>query len=230
MKTHELFPTVVCSWDYPEQDEFAATFYANIFKYMTPDGFSSEFTGHVNIHHEESFGHLFLFATQCLKQYISQLNVDPEMFDLNIVKTWMNITKDRQTPIHSHADANYSFTYYINIPKDIPKPLRFYNNEASTHNANDGYYCMSKFNSSEWNNYNSYTWQFEPQEGQLFVFPANLVHDTVGVVLGKESGTKTVDELKQSRICIAGDFLLTYKVPTAKATGIQPVSNWRIFQ
>jgi len=226
MFEHALFPTLLTEFEYPEKDAFKNAFYQGIFKYMSPEGYSSEFTGHVNIHHEPSFEPFFKFASDCVKQYIARLHLDPNLFEYNVVKTWMNITKNRMTPMHNHADAHMSFTYYINIPKEFSKPIRFFNYNMR-HEPFPG--CIKFNDPSKWDDFNAYTWQIEPQEGRLFVFPANLTHDTVGHEEEKEPGCFTPDDLDQMRVCLACDILLTYKNKAAKPLGVQPVSNWRIF-
>jgi hypothetical protein len=46
----------------------------------------------------------------------------------------------------------------------------------------------------------------------------------------KDEGVKTKTDLTKRRISIASDAVLTYKEKSAKALGIQPVSNWRSFK
>ena len=128
--------------------------------------------------------------------------------------------------MHNHADAHMSFTYYINIPKEFSKPIRFYNYHAR-HEPFPG--CIKFNDPSKWDDFNAYTWQIEPREGRLFVFPANLTHDTVGHEEAKEPGCFTQGDLEQMRVCLACDILLTYKDKASKPLGVQPVSNWRIF-
>lgn len=233
MMIHPVFPTLITEHLYNQKEEFKQLFYDNIFKYMSDDGISNEETKHVNLHHEPAFSGLFTFASDSARQYVSALNVDPDLFEFNIVKTWMNITKDYSTPTHNHADAHMSFTYYINLPNDCAKPIRFYNHT----NRHEPYPGMIKFNNPiRWDLLNAYTWQFNPVEGQLFVFPASLPHDTVsdndGPQVGSslEQGCKTVADLQQRRICLAGDILLTFKERANKPMGLQPVSEWRTFK
>lgn len=227
MIEHALFPTLVCEFEYPEAAEFKAAFYQHIFDHMTPDGYSNEYTGHVNLHHDPAFNPLFTFASRCIEQYLDRLHIDRKLFDVSIVKTWMNITKDRPTPLHNHGDAHISFTYYINIPDEVKKPIRFYNHTY----RHEPYPGSMKFNntSNQWDWFNSYTWQFDPKEGQMFVFPATLPHDTVSNYDQEESGTKSIEELSKRRICLAADAVITYKNTTASPMGLQPVENWRKF-
>jgi len=227
MMEHALFPTLVCEFQYDQQMEFKQIFYQNIFNHMTESGHSDESTGHVYLHHDDNFARFFQFATDCVKQYVARLHIDTEVFDFNMIKTWMNITRDRSTPLHNHADAHLSFTYYINIPDSFYKALRFHNHERRF----EPFPGSIRFNDpAAWDQFNAYTWDFIPKEGNLFVFPAALRHETIGNDDAYiESGAKTVEELEQKRICLAGDILLTYKDRAAKPMGIQPISNWRRF-
>jgi hypothetical protein len=68
-----------------------------------------------------------------------------------------------------------------------------------------------------------------PKQGTVFVFPAQIMHDTNGGPIVADHGVRTTNDLKDRRICIASDALLTYKTNMAKSLGIQPVSNWRKF-
>jgi hypothetical protein len=227
MIEHAIFPTLITEFHYPEKDDFKQLFYQRIFDYMTPEGYSNEFTGHVNIHHEETFASFFTYAINCAKQYAARLHIDTDKFEFNLVKTWMNIKKDDSTPMHAHGDAHISFTYYVNVPKSFVRPIRFHNYNQ----RNEPYPGSIRWNntSDSWDWLNSYTWQFEPVEGQLLVFPSMLPHDTIGSTNGQDKGNPTVEELNENRICLAADILLTYKDKTASPLGVQPVSNWRQF-
>jgi len=229
MIEHALFPTLVCEFDYPRKDLFKRTFYDRIFDYMTDDGYSNEFTGHVNIHHEESFLPFFQFAIDCVKQYASRLHIDNERFDYNITKTWLNIKKENSTNLHHHRDAHISFTYYVNVPESFSRPIRFHNYE----HRNEPYSGSILYNntSNTWDEINAYSWQFNPKEGQMFVFPSSLPHDTIGQNDSSiDSGTTNEQELSQNRICLAGDIVMTYKENTRSPLGVQPISNWRTFE
>lgn len=228
MIEHALFPTLVCEFDYPEAANFKPVFYEHIFKYMTPEGYSSEFTNHVNIHHEKAFEPFFRYAMYCVKQYTKRLHIDNDKFQFNLVKTWLNVKKDNSTPKHAHGDAHISFTYYVNIPNSFSRPLRFYNHER----PHEPYPGSIRWNNTKdvWDQFNAATWSFHPREGQLFVFPSNLVHDTLGQSDDQlDEGNPTVDKLSENRICLAADIVMTYKKQTASPLGLQPIENWRTF-
>ena len=228
MIEHSLFSTLVCEFDYPDAHAFKKIFYDKIFDYMTPEGYSNEFTGHVNIHHEKAFEPFFRYAVYCVRQYTDRLHIDNDKFDFNLVKTWLNIKKDNSTPRHAHGDAHISFTYYVNVPTTFTRPLRFYNHER----PHEPYPGSVRWNNTKdvWDLFNAQTWSFPPKEGHLFVFASNLVHDTVGQSdQTKDEGSPTIEKLNENRICLAADIVLTYKKQTASPLGLQPVSNWRQF-
>jgi len=228
MIKHAIFPTLVLQDRYKDQENFKPIFLKNLFKYFTMEGYSNEFSGHVYMHHEESYAPFFIAITKLIEEYVRTIGIDPNLFDVNIIKTWMNITKERQTPFHSHEDAHLSFTYYPHIPNKIEKPLVF----ASTPpHMNDPYYGMISFNANERNIYNEYEHAFTPSEGDIFVFPAKLNHYTIGYGEDvKDTGVKSMEDLLDRRVCLAGDILFTYREVQPKPTGIQPIQNWRIFR
>jgi hypothetical protein len=98
----------------------------------------------------------------------------------------------------------------------------------------DLYKGFLNFNIKEHNVVNSSTWRIPPVEGQIIVFPSKLEHsvmsnDQKDPIVAKDEGSKTVDDLLERRICIAGDFILTHKNKTTQYLGLQPIKNWRIF-
>lgn len=226
MISHNLFPVLVCEFQYPKHEEFKKIFFNEGLKYFDKDGFSQEETGHVSIHHEPAFEDLYTFLSGCVKNYLEALHVD-DNFDINIVKSWLNVLQNRSTPRHAHRDAHISFTYYVNTPSDYRQSIMFYNYSPRMEPF-DG--CIINNNSkNEWNILNSYTWSLEPKQGTIFVFPAQLMHETTGGPIVSDPGVKTVGDLEDRRVCIASDVVLTYKEKAAKSLGIQPVSNWRKF-
>lgn len=226
MISHALFPTLVGEWSHPDPLSIKQIFFNNALRHFNEYGYSMETTGNVDIHLDKSFDPLFNFAASCAQKYLDILRVDSSVFSLNLVKSWLNIITEFHTPSHNHQDAHLSFVYYVQIPEGLDKPIYFSENNK----PNELFYGMNNANILEWNIWNSPTWFFKPQEGQLFMFPGKLYHHTGGYGSGKpDSGCKTLDDLKPRRISIAGDFLLTYNRKIGRAYGIQPVSNWRQF-
>ena len=230
MIQHAIFPTLIGQWHYNDSVKFKKTIQKTAIKYLDKHGFSNESTGHVTIHHEPKFKNFYTFVSDSLKEYIQTLNVDPERFDLNLVKSWFNIIKDTNTPHHNHGDAHVSFVYYINLPTNIQKNLHF----CRTHPIhNDLFYGMLKYNNNgQWNSFNALGYNFAVEEGQLYIFPGSLFHENTDVNTSAQyenAGVKSKEDLYTRRVSIAGDFILTFKESMALPLGLQPIKNWKVF-
>jgi hypothetical protein len=223
---HLLFPVAVYEDRYDDPSSVKKKTSKIIFNYLNQQGLSDEATGHVTMHHEDELRDVFEFATRAAKQFISHYMIDPELFDYHVVKSWMNMIEHRETPRHNHADAHVSFVYYINLPETNSTPITFCNYP----DRYEPFPFMAKNNNPiEWNLINSYAWSFTPQEGTLFVFPANLSHFVDKHDDTPETGIHNLDDFNRHRISIAGDIVLTYKDTSAKSLGLQPIKNWRTF-
>jgi uncharacterized protein (TIGR02466 family) len=228
MIKHTLFPTLIVEDSYKEHDEFKQTFYNNIMKHVSVDGYSEERTGNVTLHHDKELSSLYSFVTDKAKEFVRTLKVDDNKFQFNITKSWTNMTHVVDNAVHCHSDSHISFTYYVNIPENGSKALRFYSDHP---HPNELYLGFLTHNVDEWNLTNSLAWQFSPEQGDLFIFPSRLKHSvnyefTRGY---SEPPIKSIEDVKMKRICIAGDILLTHKELTTNPLGIQPIENWRHF-
>lgn len=207
--------------------------------FIDEEGYTGETRGFLNVHNEDRYRPIYEYISRAIDRYLEAHSVSYENFDVNFVKSWLNVIRDRDTPGHSHGDAQYSFIYYVNIPEDsqTEKLLTFENpfSNGSFSNPNEGFKSMFANNVSEngWNYMNSYSWSFKVNEGELFVFPSHLKHHTttngVNVTEVTENPYKTVEDLKNKRVCIAGDVVLTYSKKAPKSTGLQPIKNWKVF-
>jgi hypothetical protein len=223
---HVLFPTLVVETFNEEHEALKKIFENKIFDYTDDDGFSSEMTGHLTMHHEEAFRPVFEMASRSARTYIKRMNIDPDLYQFNLVKSWMNIVRERPTPMHAHRDAHLSFVYYLNIPKDADTSIMF-EREGNRHEPFPG--CIKFAPPSVWTWLNSYSWSLVPREGLMFTFPSSLVHGTLARSDKGDKGFFSIKDYRRHRVAIAGDFLLTYKDKQAKPLGLQPVENWRTF-
>jgi uncharacterized protein (TIGR02466 family) len=230
MNIHSLFPTLVIDNKNANHIEDKHIFLGSIFNHMTADGRSSEATGHVDLHTDPVFNQLFQFIAENVKQYVAALNIDPAIFDYVLVKSWLNLIKDSDNPVHDHGDAHVSFAYYLNIPPGVDKHFVVYR----PHETNSLYRGMHNFNITEYNPFNSTTWRIQPEEGKVIVFPSVLKHNVMPIERNEpipivEPGCESLEELLQHRICVAGDFILVHKNKTSQYLGLQPIQNWRAF-
>ena len=227
MINHALFPVLVSEFHYDYPLRFKKVFFDSVFDHLDEDGFSSERTGHVTIHHDDRYKEIYSFAVSCVKQFIKTYNVDPELFDINVVKSWLNVLGGQSNPNHNHADAHIAFVYYVHVPDTVQNSIRFYNyaNRIEPYS----FFCKMNNENNVWDIINSYTWQFKPIDGQLMVFPATLNHDTIGHDEQYTGQIKMYEDLQYRRISIAGDILLTHKEKIGRHLGLQPIKNWRKF-
>jgi hypothetical protein len=233
MISHALFPTLIGEWYYERHYAFKEVFFKNILNHITPNGGWGENSGHVDLHHDPEFVNFFTLVSYQAREYVTQLRVDPDMFDFNLIKTWATISDKWSVPRHDHQDAHLSFVYYMNIPDKTPSAPIFFENMHKPNDLVGNMFHIQNNNSAlvkEWNPYNSLTWSWTPFEGMMLLFPANLKHHTnTGFPGATDPLTTNIDTLKTRRISIAGDFLLTYKKKEGISFGIQPVSNWKVF-
>lgn len=230
MNVIPLFPIAVGESFYSNNDEFKELFYNNVFKYISNNGYSSERTGHVTIHHEQKFEKLFSFIQNEILEYFKCIGYNSDMFTFYFVKTWLNIIKSRDNPVHDHRDAHLSYAYYVNIPNDPKRDIVFQNVDPilNYNNFNGGVIYTSITKDTE---YNLISKKFSPQEGTLFIFPSKLKHGVTSEIMSSyfEEGISSLSDLKLRRICIAGDILMTFKQQESLAYGLQPICNWKTF-
>jgi hypothetical protein len=116
------------------------------------------------------------------------------------------------------------------VPKEAQKDFVMYRPDDTS----DLYRGFLLFNIEQYNLVNSTTWRFTPFESQIIVFPSKMSHSVMArdhdkPITMMEEGSKTIDDLLEQRICIAGDFILTHKNKTKQYLGLQPIKNWKIF-
>jgi hypothetical protein len=231
MQQHALFPTLVAEDLNPHNAWLKEIFFPNAMKHFT-DGVSDEGTGALALQTDPSFAPIYEYVTSKAKEYLVHLRVDPRTHDINIVKSWLNVSAVIDNPMHNHADAHLTFTYYINVPNDKQRDIRFFTEKQ----RNNLYHGMLENNVVDYNVFNSTSWGFTPQEGSIFLFPGHLNHSVLprnrtcpDTDVSKEPPVKDLEDLKTRRICVAGDIVLTYNSGNNKYLGLQPVKNWRTF-
>lgn len=220
MKTYDLFPTLVGSEQYKDHAQFKKIFFNNLPKYAREDGVTGEASGHVDLHLNPDFEDFFRFISVVANDYIKTLVGSKDIWEPWLVKTWFS---DFSVPLHDHADAHLSFVYYVNVPENQASPLHFIPPIDRMNDLTNGMFLLNRDVDvvSQYNNYNCSSVAFTPQEGMVLIFPARLKH-VVETNLNKE-----LDDIRQRRISIAGDFILTFKEATTRSMGLQPLRNWR---
>lgn len=231
MNITNLFPILVCDFDYQEHDTFKEVFFNNIEKYITPfEGGTQDESGIVNLHQHKELLPFYTFVATCVKDYVRELGVDPNTWAYHMVKSWWNANEKSNIPEHDHSDSHISFVYYLNAPAGsnqlVFMPQHYHPNDLTNGMFQDNYAGESSI--LKRNQYNSSP-AFEALEGNLIIFPGRLKHATISMSPMNEIDTITRDAniLKQRRISISGDFLMTFKdSDNRRSLGLQPMSNW----
>jgi hypothetical protein len=224
------FPTLICDFESQTHAQFKDVFYNNMSKYVHPEGIDGE---HADIvfHHNTEFDFFFKEITDFSKQYLAELALDPEKYDLHLVKCWWQGLSKNHIPMHNHSDAHLSFVYYANVPPESGH-LHFQTNPETFPNDLTKGLFLDDYEGNlpikEYNGFNAMSVAYEVKEAKVIIFPASINHMTTDFN-GMDEITTDVDIIKKRRISIAGDFLITYKESNKVAMGLQPVKNWRKF-
>jgi hypothetical protein len=114
----------------------------------------------------------------------------------------------------------------VNVPEAAAYPLHLLPPLDHPNDLTTGMFLANKdIRVVKYNNqYNCNSVEFRPTEGTLLVFPAKLRH------LVETHKTELHPNIKDRRISLAGDFVLTLKEKTARSMGLQPISNWRLLR
>ena len=118
-----------------------------------------------NLLNSEPFKKINNFIVNNLKIYVKDILKPKHAIELLITESWLNFTKKGESHhIHSHHNSFISGVMYFDcIENDT---IVFYKEEKD----------FFKIETSEWNLFNSLSWNFPVQKGQLVLFPSNLKH------------------------------------------------------
>lgn len=229
-----LFPTMIGHTVYEKSDSFKDLIFNTIGDHLSEGKQSHELTGHLTLQHDERYADFFTFATASAMEYVASLEIDPNIYDYNIVKSWFNITRAKNNPRHGHQDAHLSFSYYIHTPEDVKKMICFFAGAM----PNELYPGMFASNLKNFTFENASSWSLDASQGSMYMFPAKLEHAviesksqiTLGGVLNATGLEDQIDDIRRFRVAIAGDIVLTHKEKAAVSLGLQPVKNWRTFK
>lgn len=230
---HKVFPKIIYESFYDDHINFREIVLNTIQFHCDNTGLTSEYTKHVSIHHDLRYENFYKFTAECVRDYLRRLETNYEIFSLNLVKSWFNVTANSNNPTHNHADAHVSFAYYVNTPTNFQKEIIFHNDFCGVSSSIDLFSGLNFMNTSNFNN--DYIWKkFATEQGKIFVFPGNMPHSVSNLSYCSDQENPVVPifsyaDAEKNRICISGDFILTYKEVCGKHLGLQPIYNWKIF-
>lgn len=232
MQHNLIFPSVISSTRLEIAQDERNEMLEACMNWMNEDGTTMDARNYPDVHHEPKFKKIYEHAAGAVREHLAYMNVPEHTLDVNFVKSWLWITDDNNNDIHSHSEAHYSLTYYLNQPIGREKNLIFTRGlDHPSHN--DIYDQWLGMVCERWDVQNATTWYFTPLEGDMYIFPANMLHETKNTHHNNDfigmAPVKSVEELKTKRVCVGMDVMLTSKEKTNNHRILQPVKSWRTF-
>jgi|TARA_R110000796_G_scaffold33831_1_gene87515 uncharacterized protein (TIGR02466 family) len=129
--------------------------------------------GHFNtkdnyILNRKEFKNIKKFLNQCCKNYLKKIISPKNNIELYITQSWINYTEENQFHHqHAHPNSILSGVLYISCNKE--------NDAIKFTNINEYQQIKPKINN--FNIWNSDTWCFPIERGQLIMFPSSTKHE-----------------------------------------------------
>ncbi len=119
-----------------------------------------------NIINNKQFSSLRKELNKIVKDYFNKIICPSNNIKPYITQSWLNYTDTNQYHhIHNHSNSLVSGIVYMNADKDNDK-VRFYSNK----------YNMIEIQTEKFNTFNTNSWWFTVETGQVFLFPSSLTH------------------------------------------------------
>lgn len=204
-RVHEAFPLIVyqgmigCHEKFKENNlDFLRDYWFDGYQNESP-----EYSGRIFVHHQKQCHSFFEELRDHINNYFEYLKVDYEKLDYHIIKSWVGLHKDDDTPSvkpHNHNESNISFVYYLKTDETSDK---FCIVQEKNRNECVGDLFMEAIEKNlitEYNRYNCNVYSISPIEGSLLLFPSCTGHFT-----------QKFTERNNERVVIAGDVRVTLK-------------------
>ena len=116
----------------------------------------------------KEFKNIKKFLDKCCKDYLDTIICPKNNIELYITQSWLNYTESNQYHHqHSHPNSVVSGVFYFD--SDIK-------NDKILFSKDDYQQIRPKIDNTKWNLWNSGTWYFPVQTGDLFLFPSSTTH------------------------------------------------------
>jgi len=115
----------------------------------------------------KEFKNIKKFLDQSCKDYLERIICPKDNIELYITQSWLNYTEENQYHHqHSHPNSIVSGVLYFNVDKDNDR-IKFFMKEE---------YKQISPEINEYNIWNSESWWFPVENGQLIMFPSSTKH------------------------------------------------------
>jgi len=115
----------------------------------------------------KEFKNIKEFLDQCCKDYLERIISPKNNIELYITQSWLNYTEENEYHhTHEHPNSVVSGVLYFDCDKENDK-IKFSNPRG---------YQQIKPEIDKYNIWNSHTWWFPVETGQLLMFPSSTTH------------------------------------------------------
>jgi len=116
---------------------------------------------------KKQFKNIKKFLDKCCKDYLKKIISTKNNVELYITQSWLNYTEENEYHHrHAHPNSILSGVLYFNCNKNNDK-IKFSNPQG---------YQRIKLEIDKYNVWNSETWWFPLETGQLIIFPSSTTH------------------------------------------------------
>lgn len=115
----------------------------------------------------KEFKNIKKFLDQCCKDYVDRIICPKKNIELYITQSWLNYTeKNQYHHRHEHPNSVVSGVLYFNSDKDM---IKFFSHIKYKQ-------ISPEIDDSKYNIWNSDSWWFAIESGQLVLFPSSTTH------------------------------------------------------
>ena len=116
----------------------------------------------------KEFKNIKKFLEECCKDYLERIICPKNNIELYITQSWLNYTEENQHH-HQHAHPNSVVSGVLYFDSDIKNDKILF--------SKGGYQQISpEIDKEKFNLWNSQTWFFAVETGNLFMFPSSTIH------------------------------------------------------
>jgi uncharacterized protein (TIGR02466 family) len=156
--------------------------------------------------------------------YLDELGLDLEQLQLYIQRSWPIVSRTSQSVgAHCHNTAHLSCVYYIAVPDgdNLDTGTLIFFDDARMNEVCPGLGSENTQVIKEFNEFNLLQAAYEPEEGQIVIFPAKQRHAV------------TANETSELRVSLSFDILITAAAGQAAGSYeflAPPPDQWRSFK
>tara|TARA_Y100001937_G_scaffold96379_1_gene131025 strand:- start:59 stop:682 length:624 start_codon:yes stop_codon:yes gene_type:complete len=117
----------------------------------------------------KEFKNIKIFLEKCCKDYLNRIICPKNNIEIYVTQSWLNYTETNQFH-HKHAHPNSVVSGVLYFDSDIK-------NDRILFSTDKGYQQIEpEIDKTKFNLWNSGTWFFPVETGNLFMFPSSTVH------------------------------------------------------